>query len=331
MTGGSAGPRRGILVIAASTTFLASVGVNLQIRANAQLAIDGVHPMRVALVNMGVQLAIILLLVIFFPRIRAAVVRLSKAIRARQVRLWWFVGGFVGASVITLMGIVSPLVGVAVFSIALVAGQTTSSLAVDRWGLGPGGRRALTRSRIFAAIVAIVAVVVSVSDRFIVEAGGELAWGAAGLALLGGLTISFQAAANGRLAVVSGQPAVGAGVNFGVGVAALSLVSLLIPATLGADRAEGFGTWWLYLGAIFGLLIVLNTAWAVRYLGILLLTVIGVSGQMAGALAMDLVLPTSGVSVTPALIAGILLAVVAVLIGSSAQWRQRSKGLPLAS
>jgi transporter family-2 protein len=120
-------------------------------------------------------------------------------------------------------------------------------------------------------------------------------------------------------------------VNFGVGVAALSLVSLLIPATLGADRAEGFGTWWLYLGAIFGLLIVLNTAWAVRYLGILLLTVIGVSGQMAGALAMDLVLPTSGVSVTPALIAGILLAVVAVLIGSSAQWRQRSKGLPLAS
>jgi hypothetical protein len=46
---------------------------------------------------------------------------------------------------------------------------------------------------------------------------------------------------------------------------------------------------------------------------------------------MDLVLPTSGVSVTPALIAGILLAVVAVLIGSSAQWRQRSKGLPLAS
>lgn len=331
MTSGAAGPSRGILVIAVATTFLASVGVNLQIRANAQLAIDGVHPIRVALVNMGLQLGFIGLLVVLFPRMRSAVVRLSRAMRARQVRLWWFIGGLVGASVITLMGVVSPLVGVAVFSIALVAGQTASSLAVDRWGLGPGGRRALSRSRIFAAIIAVTAVVVSVSDRFIVEAGGELAWGAAGLALLGGLAISFQAAANGRLAVTSGQPAIGAGVNFGVGFAALGLVSLLIPATRSGDGAEGFGTWWLYLGAIFGLLIVLNTAWAVRYLGILLLTVIGVSGQMAGALAMDLVLPTSGVSVTPALIAGILLAVAAVLIGSSAQWRQRSKGLPLAT
>lgn len=331
MTGGSAGPRRGILIIAVVTTFLASVGVNLQIRANAQLAIDGVHPIRVALVNMGLQLGFIGLLVLLFPRMRAAVVRLSSAMRARQVRLWWFIGGVVGASVITLMGVVSPLVGVAVFSIALVAGQTASSLAVDRWGLGPGGRRALSRSRVFAAIIAVTAVVVSVSDRFIVEAGGELAWGAAGLALLGGLAISFQAAANGRLAVASGQPAIGAGVNFGVGVAALGLVSLVIPATRTVDGAEGFGSWWLYLGAIFGLLIVLNTAWAVRYLGILLLTVIGVSGQMAGALAMDLVLPTSGVSVTPALIAGILLAIAAVLIGSSAQWRQRSRGLPLAS
>lgn len=310
-----------VFLFACVTTFLASVGLNLQIRANSALAMEGVPPTRIALVNMLLQLAMMVLVLIAARPVRRAFHQFVVAFRNGKVKPWWFVGGLVGALVITLMGVVTPLVGVAVFSIALVAGQTTSSLSVDRWGLGPGGRRQLTVTRVLAAVLAVTAVVVSVSDRFVPDGRGELAWGAAGLAFLGGLAISFQAAANGQIAKVSGQPSIGAGVNFAVGTLVLTLVSVFTWAT-NTTSASGAGTWWLYLGSVFGLFIVLNTAWAVRYLGILLLTVIGVLGQMAGALAMDILFPTPGIVASPALIGGVLLAVVAVVVGTSAQWRR---------
>lgn len=316
-----------VALLAGVTTFFASVGVNLQIRANSALAMEGVPPIRIALVNMALQLAMMILVLLAVAPVRRAMQRFSAAVRDRQVKLWWFVGGIVGASIITLMGVVTPLVGVAVFSIALVAGQTTSSLSVDRWGLGPGGRRRLTVTRVLAAVMAVIAVIVSVSDRFVSDGRADLAWGAAGLALLGGMAISFQAAANGQIARVSGQPSIGAGVNFAVGTLALTVISVFTRAS-DTSSSPGIGTWWLYFGAVFGLFIVLNTAWAVRYLGILLLTIIGVLGQMAGALTMDLLIPTQGVLVTPALIGGVLLAVVAVVVGSSAQWRRGNRVVP---
>lgn len=37
-------------------------------------------------------------------------------------------------------GLTLGTIGVAVFTVGLVAGQTMSSLAVDRAGIGPGGR-----------------------------------------------------------------------------------------------------------------------------------------------------------------------------------------------
>lgn len=317
-----------ILLIAGTTTLLASVGMNLQIRANSQLAMEGVPPTRIALVNMGIQISLVVIAALLSRRIRTGAVHLVTAIRQRRVRAWWFVGGIVGASVITSMGVVGPLVGVAVFSIAIVAGQTTSSLAVDRWGLGPGGRRLLSSSRVLAALIAIGAVILSVSDRIVGGTAGDLAWGAVLIALIAGLGISFQSAGNGQLARVSGQPAIGAGVNFAVGVTALVIIGPFIPATGDVTQVSGVGIPWLYFGAVFGLLVVLNAAWAVKYLGILVLTVIGVLGQMAGALAVDIVFPTDGVTVTPALLAGLVLAVVAVVVGTSSQWRRRALSAP---
>lgn len=305
----------GIVAVAVVTTFLASVGVNLQIRANGQLVVGGAHPMTVALVNMGLQFLVIVIATLLFRRLRVAIARLVSLARAGEVRAWWFAGGFVGAFVITLMGVVSPAVGVAVFSIAIVAGQTASSVLVDRWGLGPAGRKAITGRRIVSALVAVGAVALSVSDRFTDNSLTTLAWVGAFIALIGGFAISFQAAANGQIARVSGQPAIGAGTNFIVGTVALGIIAL---ATRRTDEVSFAGTdasWWLYLGAIFGLLIVLNTAWAVRHLGLLLLTVVGVSGQVLGALAIDLVIPTPDVRVTAPLVAGSVLTLVAVLIG----------------
>lgn len=307
---------RGRLILAATLTFAVAVGVNLQVRANGQLGAAGVPPTTIALGNMTLQFAMIVIAAALFPALRRAARRLVEALRAKRTRWWWFTGGFVGALVISMMGLVSPIIGVAVFAVAIVSGQMVSSTLVDRWGLGPGGKRAVTGGRLVAAGLALAAVVLAVSDRLSPGDLDTATLAGVAAALLAGFTISFQAAANGRLAQVSGQPAIGAGVNFFVG----SLVLLILtPATLLLPMRESGSAsgaaWWLYGGAIFGLLVVVNTAWAVKYLGLLLLTVVSVSGQVIGAVVVDLLLPTQDVEVTWPLLSGAALTVIAVVVG----------------
>ena len=57
-----------------------------------------------------------------------------------------------------------PSLGVAVFTVAVVAGQSSNSLIVDRMGLGPAGKQAITRSRVISAVLAVVAVTVAVVE-----------------------------------------------------------------------------------------------------------------------------------------------------------------------
>lgn len=310
------GAQRG-LIIALLTTFFAGMGMNAQVRMNGQLVIGGAQPIGVAMTNMLIQLAAVLVIGLALPSVRTAAVRFFASVKTRSVPPWQFMGGFFGALMITSMGVVSPVLGVAVFAVCIVAGQTVMSLAVDRLGLGPAGRRNITPRRIAAALTAILGVVLSVGDRLLNGQilGGSL-W-ALLLAVVAGGGLAIQAAANGRVARVSGSPMIGAGVNFVVGVLVLGfLVALtpqpLAPRLLGSDSTA----WWLYFGAFFGLLIVINGAWAVRRLGVLMLTLFSVAGQLAGAVLADAVIPSQGISLSPFLFAGALLALVAGLIGA---------------
>ena len=55
----------------------------------------------------------------------------------------------------------APEVGVALLTVALVAGSTGGSLPVDAAGLGPAGRRPITAPRVAGVLLAIAATVIS--------------------------------------------------------------------------------------------------------------------------------------------------------------------------
>ena len=55
-----------------------------------------------------------------------------------------------------------PLIGVAIYSVASIAGQSATSLVVDRIGLTGGGKKPISMRRIAAAVVTVLAVFVSV-------------------------------------------------------------------------------------------------------------------------------------------------------------------------
>ena len=70
-----------------------------------------------------------------------------------------------GGSFVAIQTQVVPIIGVAIYSVASIAGQTASSLMVDRIGLTGGGKKHFTKRRVTAAGITVFAVLVSVLDR----------------------------------------------------------------------------------------------------------------------------------------------------------------------
>jgi bacterial/archaeal transporter family-2 protein len=143
------------------------------------------------------------------------------------------------------------------------------------------------------------------------------------LIVVTGAAISLQAFANGRLGAALDSPELAATVNNIVGLACIMVIgtALGVPRrtrqTLAQPRPPGLRRWHLLAG-VNGALFVTVTAYAAPRVGIALLTVALVSGQMAGSLGVDAVgLSPAGRQPLSALrVLGALLAIAAVAIGA---------------
>ena len=103
--------------------------------------------------------------------------------------------------------------------------------------------------------------------------------------------------------------------NFVVGLAALLVIlavqGLVDPEAVGSLRPIAEAPWLLVAGAM-GVLFVAGSAWSVRALGVLLLSLIVLAGTLVGAVVVDLVVPTEGAAVNSYLLAGIALTFASV-------------------
>jgi bacterial/archaeal transporter family-2 protein len=245
---------------------------------------------------------------------------IPPALRERRLPWWAVLGGLGGATLVATQGLAVPVLGVALFTIALVAGQTASSLEVDRLGLGPSGRLHPSRARIVAAVLALVAVVIAVEpwagNPF--ESGGDGSTPvlvAVIACLIAGCLVSGQQAFNGRVAQTSGSPIAAAWVNFTVGGVMLWALTLGRGVDLGSAPSV-LSEPWLWTGGLLGTVFVVTAAWLVRVLGVLLLTLTTIAGQLFGAVVIDVVVPTPGRPVTWVELIGVALTFVAVAVGA---------------
>jgi transporter family-2 protein len=243
-------------------------------------------------------------------------VRAFRGLRSGGLRPWEILGGLGGAYFVAIQGVAATFVGVAAFTIAVVAGQTGMAAGVDRIGLGPSGRQNLTWMRVVAIGIAFVAVLVPTWSRLHASPSWGLALVAV-LSLAAGVASALQIAMNGRIAKYSGQPVVGAWANFAVGAMSMFLVVIVVHLLSGwhiapvpSDKA------WLLIAPLFGLFFIIATAWAVQVLGVLLLALVAISGQLIGAFVLDLVVPTAGTVINLALIVGIVLALGAAALAA---------------
>lgn len=305
----------------AALAFIVSGANSLQARVNgaASAAID--QPIVAAMMSVGGGFIVATVLLIFSARARAGVMALFSRQTRQSLRAWHYFAGMGGGIFIFGQALVVPQVGVSVYMIAIVTGQTFGSLWVDHIGLGPAGRRRVTLLRVLAACLAVVGVVISASGK-----GDLVSVALAGVAygIGAGVATAVQYALNGRIGQAVSSALVTSSLNFFMG---FTLLTVLL-----------FVNWWifgegpvappsllsspeLWLGGPLGILFIASATLFVRQLGVLVFAVISVLGQLVGALVLDLVFPTPGTQVGPLLVLGLLVVGVAVVIAG----RQREK------
>jgi transporter family-2 protein len=294
---------------------LAAVGgmaLAVQGRINGQLGHELHDGLFAALISFSVGSLLLLTVLPILPAARAGVGRLRKGLRDQRIRPWQLLGGTCGAFIVTSQGITVAHLGVAVFTVAVVAGQILSSLPVDRAGLGPGGPQPITLPRAAGASLAVVAVIVSVLDHGTVNSSGGLWW--AVLPAVAGCGLAWQTAVNGQVRKTADNVLVPTVVNFLVGTSAL-LVAAVVDVIIRGLPATPPGQWWLYIGGPLGIVAIMTAVTAVRVTGVLLLGMASVSGQLIGAVLLDVFVPTAGDLATTTLV-GIGLTLVAVGIAA---------------
>jgi transporter family-2 protein len=301
-------------LVPALVTVLLGTLIAAQSRVNGQLSVhvgSGLFP---AWWTMTTGLAFLVMMSLAHAPTGRSVARILPAVRDGSLPAWSLVGGVFGATFLITQSIVVPLVGVAVFSVGTVAGQTSGSLVVDRLGISASGVVHITWNRVVASLMAVAAVAIAISDRLTTASGVV---GYALFAFLAGALVGPQQAANGRVGVRSGSPFAAALINFVGGAVLLSVAMIVAGPLMHASFDDPWGApWWAYIGGLLGLSVIAGAAWVVPSLGILVFSLLSVLGQLAGALLLDLLVPTSGTTVGWHLYAGVGLTFVAVYVAS---------------
>jgi bacterial/archaeal transporter family-2 protein len=306
-------PPARVRVAGAALAAVGGVALAGQGRVNGQLGHlmgDGVFA---ALCSFAIGAALLVVAVAVTPSARAGLLRLRSSVRGGRLRVWQCLGGACGAWMVTTQGLTVSILGVAVFTVAAVAGQVVASLWVDRQGIGPAAAQPVTPLRATGAALAVVAVVVAVADHGATGQPGGLWW--AVLPATAGVGLAWQLAYNGLVRVESDNVVVPTMVNFTVGALVLVLAATVDVLVRGLPQPPP-GDWWLYVGGPLGIVTVTTAVTAVRYTGVLVVGLGSVAGQLAGAMVLDAVVPTAGGGLSVTSLVGAALTMVAVVVAA---------------
>ena len=288
----------------------------VQSRVNGELGHQIGDGFTAAVISFGSGLVVLSLGLVVFRSGRRGLQLVTRAVRAKTLSWWHLFGGLAGALFVLSQGLVAAPLGIALFTVAVVAGQTVSGVLMDRFGIGPGGRRPLHASKIVGAVLALVAVAWTVSG----ELGGSDALWLLVLPLVAGIGQGWQQAVNGQVRVTAQSALTATFLNFLTGSVALVLAALVHGVLVGF-ALDLPGNPWLYTGGLIGCIFIAGAALVVRTTGVLMLGLCIVAGQLLGALALDLLAPTQGHPLGVTTLAGTALALVAVVI-AAVRWHR---------
>ena len=293
----------------------------VQSRINGELSSYMGDSLEAALVSFGTGLVFISLISFARKDVKVGFKDIFKARKAKQLPSWRLGAGVLGASFVAISTYVVPIAGVALFTVASLAGQTATSLLVDHFGVPGSGKTLITKRRVVAALITVSAVVLSVWDRFAMSDFSILT---ITLAIFAGIGVGVQRALNGQINSYSKQSFATSQLNFITGT--IFLLLLLIIRSFFIDHSiMSFtpGPWWVFLGGSIGVIYIAFTAVAVQHLGVLEFTLFSVGGMLVGALLLDVFVPIEGIHISPYLVAGIFLTYLGVFANGQSRFSRK--------
>lgn len=296
-------------------TIVAGFGVASQHRVNGELGQVLDDGFTAALLSFSIGLVLVVVTALALPSGRAGLRRARHQLGTGELPWWMLLGGLGGAFLVLGQGLVAGILGVAVYTVATVTGQTIMGLVLDAIGFAGAPRKPVTAPRVIGAALTVAAVVVAVAP----ELGGSIPVLALLLPLIAGLGIGTQQALNGRVRAATRSAAAATTINFVVGTSALAVATAIhllivgLPEPLPTNPA-------LYLGGVLGAIFIAIQVVTVARIGVLLLGLCLVAGQLLGALVFDLVIPI-GVPTSGWTAVAVVLTLAGVVIAS-----QRRRG-----
>jgi len=302
---------RRAVALAVAIAMVCGVGIASQARINGELSHQLGDGVLAALISFGSGLIVVTIALLVAPSGRRGLSAVRSAIGERRIPWWYAAGGAAGAFLVLSQGLTAAVLGVALFTVSVVAGQTLSGLVLDARGLGTMAAKPVTVTRVVGSVLALAAVAYAASAQL---QGNVPIWLML-LPFLAGFGIGWQQAVNGQIRGASGSAITATFINFVVGTA------VLLVATLVHSIWAGWPTVFptnpvLYIGGLIGVIFIAGAAVIVRITGVLLLGLGTIAGQLIGSLLLDIFAPVAGHALTVPTVVGTALTLVAVSIAA---------------
>ena len=300
-------PLKTFLAVLAS--IVSGIFVSIQSRLNGELGLHLEDGALAALISFSSGLLILGTLLLFSPTGRAGVTRVFGDIRSGSLPWWSVAGGLAGGLLVLTQGLVAGVLGVALFSIAVIAGQTLGAVVIDTRGLIGIVKIPLTTSRVVGVVLVAIGVVTTVG---LWSGATDIGW-AIVLPLVAGVGTGFQQGLNGTVKRVSGSALAATFINFAAGTAILILVTAVM-SPLSGGGGEFPTHWVLYLGGLVGTVFIAIQTITVNHIGVLGLGVSLVAGQVLGSITLDLLVPVSPHPITAITVVGAVVTLVGSIV-----------------
>jgi len=242
---------------------------------------------------------LILITVIWFfsPRARNALWTLLGKIKSGEIPVWMLLGGAFGGFLVASQGLSAGIVGISLFTVAVVAGQSVSAIVIDSRGWFGVTKRRLSLIRILGALSVVVGV------GLVAEQPDMSTLWLLLLPFAAGLGLGFQQAANGRVSLM----------NFAVGALTLLIMKLVTTPLVGISSTYP-NQWWLYMGGFAGVVFIAIQVIVVSKIGVLGLGVMLGTGQLIGSLLLDVLAPISAQPTSLVHYLGVLVALIGAIV-----------------
>lgn len=251
-------------------TILAGAVLAVMIVFNGELSIEyGVFGSSVIIQTIGTVAALM-----------AILVKREKFILKSSVSKWYYLTGVITVSITVFQSLAFHYISMtSIIALGLV-GQTVISIVIDQFGLFGMQKTSLSKSAVVCLIFAIAGIVV-MSDGTM---GGSIL--AITLSLVAGIAVVLSRVFNAKIAEHT-SVLQGSFVSYILGLPAIVIVAWFAKELTFSVEFNG-SNWWMYLGGILGVLMVLMYNITVPRVSAFKLTMFVFFGQVLTGIVLDL-------------------------------------------